>query len=85
MLSASRHSALGMVDFKPSRQDAARDIASLPREEPELKEITARRAHDRQWHIERGLEAGLSREEAEAHAEADLRDRDEGERTPPAG
>lgn len=34
------------------------------------------RAFDRQQHIQKGLEAGLSREEAEHHADEDMKDRD---------
>lgn len=41
-------------------------------------ELERLRAFDRQQHIQRSLEAGLSREQAEAHADEDLREREEG-------
>ena len=41
----------------------------------ELPELTKLRAYDRQEHIQRAMEAGMSREQAERHADEDLRDR----------
>ena len=40
-------------------------------------ELGKRREFDRQMHIQRGIEAGLSRQEAERHADEDLRGRDD--------
>lgn len=51
--------------------------------EPEFPELTKMKAQDRQLHIERAIEMGMSREEAERHADHDLADREESERTPP--
>lgn len=51
---------------------------NLPTKEPEFPELTRLRDFDRQRHIERSLEMGLSREEAEREAERDLGERDEG-------
>lgn len=63
------------MDPEPSKNDTAHDLRSLPRGEPEFPELTKRRAFDRQTHIERSLEAGLTREQAEKHADEDLEDR----------
>ena len=52
-------------------------------DEPEFPQLTQMKAQDRQFHIERAIEMGMSREEAERHADHDLADREEGERTPP--
>lgn len=60
---------------RPSKQDPAGERASLPKDDPEFPELAERRAFDRQAHIARSLEAGLSREEAEKHADEDLADR----------
>jgi hypothetical protein len=49
----------------------------LPTREPEYRELAKLQAFDRQMHIQKSLEAGLSREEAERHADADLADRDD--------
>jgi hypothetical protein len=51
--------------------------------EPTFPNITRRKAFDRQQHIQKSLEMGMTREEAEKHADADLADREEAERTPP--
>lgn len=51
--------------------------------EPEFPQLTKIRAQDRQHHIERAMAMGMTREEAERHAEHDLKDREETERTPP--
>lgn len=51
--------------------------------EPEFPQLTKIRAQDRKDHIERAIAMGMSREEAERHAEHDLGDREETERTPP--
>ena len=47
---------------------------SSPKPNPELTKL---QAFDRQMHIERSMEAGLTREEAERHADSDLADRDD--------
>lgn len=51
--------------------------------EPEFPALTKLKAFDRQQHIQKSIEAGLSREEAERHADEDMREREETERTPP--
>lgn len=58
-----------MVDVNP--ESAKR----LPRKEPSFEELERRRAFDREEHVRRGIAAGLSREEAERHADEDLKDR----------
>ncbi|HVM45749.1 MAG TPA: hypothetical protein VM582_07410 [Candidatus Thermoplasmatota archaeon] len=49
------------------------DIGHVPMSEPDFPNITAMRDFDRQQHIQRAIEAGLSREEAERHAEEHMR------------
>ena len=56
----------------------------MEKKEPDFPNLTAMQAQDRQFHIERAMEMGMSREEAERHADHDLADRDENERTPPS-
>ncbi|MEA3201376.1 MAG: hypothetical protein QOE90_2804 [Thermoplasmata archaeon] len=41
----------------------------------ELPELTKLRAYDRQEHIRRAMDAGMTREQAERHADEDLRER----------
>lgn len=60
-----------MVDAKLDPDEAKR----LPRKEPDFPELERRRRFDREEHVKRGMAAGLSREEAEKHADEDLRDR----------
>lgn len=57
----------------------ARPRVAMPEDlrEPELPNLTKIRAMDRQQHIAKALEMGLSREEAERHADEDLREREE--------
>lgn len=43
----------------------------------EKSELQKLRDFDRQQHIQKGIEAGLSREEAERHADEDLSERDD--------
>ena len=54
-----------------------KDAGKLPTREPEFKELTKLRDFDRAMHIERSLEAGMTRAEAERHADEDLSDRDD--------
>ncbi len=44
---------------------------------PDLPELKKARDFDREWHIRKGIEAGLSRAEAERHADEDLAERDD--------
>lgn len=60
----------GMVDVDE------RQFANMPKTEPEMRETKKLQAFDRQMHIQKGIEAGLSREEAEAHADADMQERE---------
>ena len=53
------------------------DAGKLPTKEPEFRELTRLKAYDRQQHIQKSIEAGMSREEAERHADEDLKDRDD--------
>ena len=48
---------------------------SMRMREPEFPELTRMQAIDRQHHIQKGLEMGMSREEAERHAEEHTRER----------
>lgn len=52
-----------------------------PKKEPELPQLTKLKAFDRQQHIQKAIEMGMTREEAERHADHDLADREEGEPT----
>ncbi len=45
--------------------------------DPTFRELEKAREFDRQVHIQKAMEAGLTREEAEAHADEDLADRDD--------
>jgi len=47
------------------------------KEEPGFPMLTRLRAMDRQDHIQKGLEAGLDREQAEKHADEDLAERED--------
>jgi hypothetical protein len=61
-----------------AEEEAARkDIGRVETKEPEFRELTRLRAFDRQMHIQKSIEMGMSREEAERHAEHDLEDRDD--------
>lgn len=48
-------------------------MSPTPTREPEFPTLTKIRAFDRQQHIQRSLEAGLSREEAERHADQEMK------------
>lgn len=58
-------------------EEAAPRYPNVKKDEPEFPELTKMKAFDRQQHIQKSIEAGLSREEAEEHAEHDLKDRDD--------
>lgn len=49
-----------------------RDIGKVEKSEPALPNITKMKAFDRQQHIQKSIEAGLSREEAERHADDEV-------------
>jgi hypothetical protein len=55
----------------------SKDVGKLPTREPEFRELTKMRAFDRAMHIEKSLEAGMTRAEAERHADEDLSERDD--------
>jgi len=59
-----------------ARADLGMD-EKLPTRDPELRELTKLKAFDRQMHIERSLEAGMTREDAERHADEHIRERDD--------
>lgn len=50
---------------------------TVPKKEPDFPELTKLRDFDRQQHIQKSIEAGMTREEAERHADEDLKDRDD--------
>lgn len=50
----------------------------MEKREPEFRELTKIQAFDRQQHIQKALEMGMSREEAERHADAEMEERTEG-------
>ncbi|HET6404086.1 MAG TPA: hypothetical protein VFH78_05525 [Candidatus Thermoplasmatota archaeon] len=60
------------------------EFGNVATADPEFPQLTQIKAQDRQFHIERAIEMGMSREEAERHAEHDLEDREESERSPPS-
>lgn len=63
-----------------TEEDAAGDAKTLGHvetREPDFPQLTRIKAFDRQMHIQKSIEMGMSREEAERHAEHDLEDRDE--------
>lgn len=49
----------------------------MPKKEPEFRELTKLRDYDRQEHIQRAMDAGMTREEAERHADEDMRERED--------
>lgn len=55
----------------------AKTLGNVDTKEPDFPELTRLKAFDRQMHIQKSLEMGMSREEAERHAEHDLEDRDD--------
>lgn len=65
---------------RPSKKEALGDLRSVPTTEPEFPNLTAMAAFDRQQHIQRSIEAGLTREQAEKHADEHLHERDESRR-----
>lgn len=62
------------MDRAPTERPDPR-LAKAEKTEPEFPQLTSLRDFDRQMHIEKSMEAGLSREEAERHAEEDLKGR----------
>jgi hypothetical protein len=51
------------------------DPGNAPRDEPELREMKRIETLDRQLHVAQALEAGMTREEAERHADEDVKER----------
>ena len=60
---------------RSGKKEALGDLRSLPKSEPEFPNLTAMADFDRQQHIQRSIEAGLSREQAEKHADEHLAQR----------
>lgn len=58
-------------------KSAPKSLGNVETKEPEFRELTRRQTFDRQTHIQKSLEMGMSREEAERHADQDLKDRDD--------
>lgn len=52
-------------------------VKDTRKREPDFPNLSKMQAQDRQQHIQKSIEAGLSREEAERHADEDLKDRDD--------
>lgn len=52
-------------------------IGNVEMKEPDFPELTKMQAFDRRMHIEKSIEMGMSREEAEAHADDDMSGRDD--------
>lgn len=46
--------------------------------EPDFPNLTKIRDQDRELHIQKAMEMGMSRKEAERHADEDLSERDDG-------
>lgn len=69
------------MENRPSKREQQDNVGSPKMAEPELPQLTKLRDFDRQQHIQKAIEMGMSREEAERHADHDLADRDEGEPT----
>jgi hypothetical protein len=49
----------------------------LPTKEPDFPELSKAREFDREEHIRRSMAAGMTRQQAERHADEDLRERDD--------
>lgn len=54
---------------------ATETLGRVPTREPDFPELTKIRAHDRQLHIQKAIEMGMTREEAERHADDELAER----------
>lgn len=65
-------------DAEPAGNE--KTLGNVDTKEPEFPELTRLRAFDRQMHIQKSIEMGMSREEAERHADHDLEDRDDAQR-----
>lgn len=50
---------------------------TMETKEPDFPELTRMRAFNRQQHIQKALEMGMTREEAERHADEDLTEYDQ--------
>lgn len=50
------------------------------KKEPDFPELTKIQANDRQRHIERAMEMGATREEAEKHADDEVSHRDDAQK-----
>lgn len=49
------------------------DVGNAETKEPDFPNLTAMEAQNKEHHVERGLDAGLTREQAERHAEDDAK------------
>lgn len=61
------------VAARSSNLTGGKARAMVEKSEPTLPNLTAIRAYDRQQHIQKSLEAGLSRDEAERHADDEMK------------
>ena len=49
------------------------DVGKAERKEPDFPNLTAMERQNREHHVQRGLDAGLTREQAERHADEDAK------------
>jgi hypothetical protein len=49
------------------------DVGNAERRAPYFDQLTRIEAHDREMHIQKGIEAGLTREQAERHADEEMK------------
>ena len=59
--------------MRKAKDDTSRhaDVGNVEKKEPDFPNISAMRAQNHEHHVERGMEAGLTREQAERHAKDD--------------
>lgn len=74
----SKHDPAGCLKPAPPQRAGMEEKRTYPNvktEEPEFQELTRIRGFDRNMHVQKLLEMGMSREEAERHADEHLRER----------
>ncbi|HWH09315.1 MAG TPA: hypothetical protein VNX21_08950 [Candidatus Thermoplasmatota archaeon] len=61
--------------MRKAKDDTAKhaDVGNVETKDPDFPNLTAMEAQNREQHVARAVEAGLSREEAERHAEDDAK------------
>lgn len=64
------------MDREPGRIHPTKGSSgSFSKEDPEFPQLAKRKDFDRQQHIQKALEAGMTREQAERHADEELAER----------